>query len=177
MAETENFWNRPRFWIVLAGLIILLIFLYFFPPFEKYVVENVPKIRFDNIVFWFASLVGVIGFGITHWQSFRKNIYGKTGAVVAEDLVFETLQIAIMTAVIFCAGAILQSIVGLASQLLENRALLSSAIGEKLLAIVLLVILVIVFYLLHLFVRGFRLGWAPRQAPPRSQFSGGSPRS
>jgi hypothetical protein len=37
----------------------------------------------------------------------------------------------------------------------------------RLLAIFLLIILVLLFYLLHYVVRALRLGWRPRSAPPR----------
>ena len=43
------------------------------------------------------------------------------------------------------------------------------AFGEKLLAIVLLVILAVIFYLLHYVVRALRTGWRPQSAPPRAR--------
>ena len=45
--------------------------------------------------------------------------------------------------------------------------IIDGAFGEKILAIILLVILAILFYLLHHAVRGFRVGWQPRRPPPR----------
>lgn len=159
--------NRPRFWIVLIGLIILLIALYFYKPFESYLVEGVPKIRFGNMVFWFASLVGMVAFAIAHWQSYKRNIFQESGSVQAEGLVFETLQITLLTAVIFSAGATLQAVEGLSEYLMERGAIIDAAFGEKLLAIIILVIITIVFYLLHLAVRAIRGGWAPRSHSAR----------
>ncbi len=110
-------------------------------------------------------MVGVICYVFAHWQSFRKNLLG-SGGLDGQNLVFETLQIAIMTAVIFCAGATLQAIEMLGEHLMNNGPIVGEVFGEKLLAIVLLVLLAIVFYLLHHVVRAFRVGWQPRRPHP-----------
>lgn len=167
MADQAYNWRRPRFWIILVGIVILLIFLYFYQPFEKYLSESIPRIHFNNVIFWFASLVGVIGYAIAHWQSFRKNMVRAATSLDVEGLVFDTLQIAILTAVIFTAGATLQAVEMLGEHLLDRGPIIDPVFGEKLLAIILLVILAIAFYLLHHLVRGFRVGWQPRRPPPR----------
>ncbi len=51
MAQETSDSLRPRFWIVVVGVIILLIFLYFYKPFESYVVAHIPSIHFHNVVF------------------------------------------------------------------------------------------------------------------------------
>ncbi|MFO1350999.1 MAG: hypothetical protein U1F68_10130 [Gammaproteobacteria bacterium] len=173
MANDTSPWTRPRFWIILIGIAILLIFLYFYQPFERYLVANVPKIRFSNILFWFTSLVGVLGYALAHGQAFRRHIVGGVTELQVQALVFDTLQIAIMTSVIFTAGATLQGIVMLSEQMINRGPIFDGAFGEKLLAIILLVILVILFYLLHQAVRGFRQGWHPRRLPPRAPGAGG----
>ena len=86
-------------------------------------------------------------------------------------MVFDTLQISILIAVIFCAGATLQAIEVLAEHLIGREEIIGGEFGEKLLAIILLVILAIVFYLLHFAVRAFRVGWTPRRPPPRTSSS------
>lgn len=167
MAQETTEQQRPRFWIVLLAVIILLIFLYFYKPFETYLAASIPNIHFDNVIFWFASMVGVIGYAAAHWQSFRKGIIRGVTELEAEALVFDTLQIAILIAVIFCAGATLQAVEMLAEHLMSRGQIIDAAFGEKILAIILLVILAIIFYLLHHAVRGFRVGWQPRRPPPR----------
>ena len=171
MADESGASRRPRFWIVLIALIILLIFLYFYKPFETFLVERIPSIHFSNVVFWFASLVGIVAYAISHWQSFRRNIIRGVTELAVEDLVYDTLQIAILTAVIFCAGATIQAVEMLAGQLMASAPLTGAAFGGKLLAIILLVILAILFYLLHLAVRGFRVGWQQKRPPVASSFS------
>ena len=174
MAEEQTNRYTTRFWVVLIAVIVLLIFLYFYQPFETYVTESIPNIHFYNVVFWFASAVGVIGYAVAHWQSFRKNILRGVTTLDVELLVFETLQIAILVAVIFCAGATLQAIEMLSAHLMSRGPIIDPAFGEKLLAIILLVILAIAFYLLHFVVRAFRTGWQPRRPPGRTTPSSGA---
>ncbi len=167
MAQETEGERRPRFWIGLVSIIILLLFLYFYRPFESYLVAHIPQIHFDNIVFWFASLVGVAGYIVAHWQSFSRNIFRTDREIEIEDLLFDTLQIAILIAVIFCAGGTLQAVEMLGEHLVNRGPIIDPAFGEKLLSIILLVILAVLFYLLHHLVRSFRSGWQPRRPPPR----------
>ena len=104
--ETESPY-RQRFWIVILGIVILLVFLYFYRPFENYLSDGIANIHANNIVFWFASLVGVIGYAVAHWQTFRRNMSSQAKTLEVDRLVFDTLQIGILVAVIFSAGAIL----------------------------------------------------------------------
>lgn len=173
MAETTSYWNRPRFWVYFIGLIILLIFIYFFDPFADYIRANLKDARFHNVIFWFSALVAVIAFAISHWQSFKRHILRASGEINVEALVFDTLQISIMTVVILCAGAILQSVELLSEHLLLREMAVQQTFGERILTILLLIILAVLFYLLHLVVRAFRIGWRPSR-PPRRMPSPGS---
>jgi hypothetical protein len=171
MAEETSTRRQPKFWIGLIALIILLIFLYFYKPFEIYLVAHIPGIHFSNVVFWFASLVGIVGYVISHWQSFRGQVGRDGGALNVEILLFDSLQVSILVAVIFCAGGTLQAVAMLGEHLVGRGAIVGGAAGEKLLAIILMVILAILFYLLHHLVRAFRDGWTTRRAPPRRSAS------
>ena len=171
MAEETSTRRQPKFWIGLIALIILLIFLYFYKPFETYLVVHIPGIHFSNVVFWFASLVGIVGYVISHWQSFRSQFGRDGGAWNVETLLFDSLQVSILVAVIFCAGGTLQAVAMLGEHLVGRGAIVGGAAGEKLLAIILMVILAILFYLLHHLVRAFRDGWTTRRAPPRRSAS------
>ena len=123
--------------------------------------------HFSNVVFWFASLVGVVGYVIAHWSSFRNRIFRPVGELDAESLVFDSLQVAILVAVIFCAGATLQAVEMLGEHLVNRGPILDGAFGEKLLAIILLVILAVLFFLLHFAVRAFRGQRSQTQRPSR----------
>lgn len=167
MAERSPEQRRRSFWITVIAIVILLITLYFYKPFETYLVDSIPGVRFSNVVFWFASLVGVVAYVIAHWSSFRARIFRPVGELDAESLVFDSLQVAILVAVIFCAGATLQAVEMLGAHLVARGPILDGAFGEKLLAIVLLVILAVLFVLLHFAVRAFRGARLQRRAPPR----------
>ncbi len=171
--KTENA-TAPRSWIVFLGIVILLIFLYFYQPFEVFVTDGIASIRSDNLIFWFVSLVGVVGYAIAHWQSFRHHIFGSGSTLDVDRLAFDTLQIGILVAVIFCAGAILQAIAMLGADVIERGPIFDPILGRQLLAIVLLVILAVVFYLLHHVVRAFRSGWRPKRPPGQDPAKGQS---
>ncbi len=167
MSENFTVSRRPRFWITVLAIIIGLIFLYFYAPFEKFLVEAIPNARFSNVIFWFASTVGIIIYVVSHWNSFRQKLSAQVTSLDVGALVFDTLQISILIAVIFLAGATLQSVAMLALHLMGNDPIVGAGLGGNLLAIVLLLILMLLFYLLHHLVRAFRDGWATRRPPPR----------
>jgi hypothetical protein len=159
--------RQQRFWMWVIAVIILLIFLYFYRPFETYLVAHIPFIHFDNVLFWFTSLVGILAYAFAHGQSFRNEIFRNVTELNVDALVFDTLQAAILAAVIFCAGATLQAIEVLSEYFVSRGSIFDAAFGLKLLAIIVLVILALIFYLLHYAVRAVRIGWRPRAAPPR----------
>lgn len=167
MAEDTT--KQQQFWIAVVAVIILLIFLYFYRPFETYLVAHIPFIHFSNVVFWFASLIGIAAYAFAHWQSFRNEIFRNVAELNVDTLVFDTLQAAILVAVIFCAGATLQAIEVLSEYFVGRGPIFDAGFGERLLAIVLLVILALLFYLLHYAVRALRTGWRQRTAPPRAR--------
>ena len=172
MNDEVSRWQRPRPWIALVAVVIALVFLYFYKPFELWLLGRIPGIHFSNVLFWFASLVGVVAYVIAHWQSFRRQVFRDGGDLDATALVFDTLQIAILVAVIFFAGAIIQAIEML-SELLMAPAGAGAAgpeigFGSRIVSIVVMVILAIAFYLLHHLVGALRTGWRPRRPPPRS---------
>ena len=161
--------KQQQFWIGVVAVIIILIFLYFYRPFETYLVAHIPFIHFSNVVFWFASLVGILAYAFAHWQSFRGEIFRNISEFNADALVFDTLQAAILAAVIFCAGGTLQAIEVLSEYFVNRGPIFDAGFGQKLLSIVLLVILAVIFFLLHYAVGALRTGWRPRSAPPRAR--------
>jgi hypothetical protein len=167
MAEDTT--RQQQFWIGVIAVVIVLIFLYFYRPFETYLVEHIPLIHFSNVVFWFASLVGLAVYAVAHWQSFHSEIFRNVSELNVDALVFDTLQAAILAIVIFCAGGTLQAIETLGEYFVNRGPIFQAAFGEKLLAIFLLIILAVIFYLLHYVVRALRTGWRPRTAPPRAR--------
>ena len=171
MADDRPERRGPRFWIILLAIVVALIFLYFYRPFQDYVAAAIPNVHFSNILFWFASLVGVVAYAVAHWQSFRQNMFRAVTELDVEGLVYDTLQITVLTGVIFAAGATLQSVEMLSEHLMSGGPVLNAGFGRRLASIVMLVILIILFYLLHQLIRAFRRGWRPRR-PGASTGSG-----
>ena len=168
MEEAKGRWQQPSSWIGLIVIVIMIIFLLFYRPFEQYLLDNIPRVHFSNILFWFASLVGIVSFAVSHWQSFRNSIFQGVTESNAQDLVFDTLQIVVLVAVILCAGATIQAVEMLGFHLMNDGSVIDAEFGRRLLSVFLLVILAVLFYLLHRVVRAFRLGWRHRWTPPRA---------
>ena len=175
MNDEVSRWRRPRPWIALVAVAVALVFLYFYKPFESYLLERIPGIHFSNVLFWFASQVGVAAYVFTHWQSFRRQMFRDGGELDAAALVYDTLQIAILVAVIFFAGAVIQAIEMLSELLMgwtpgggAAAGRPEAGFGARIVSIVVMVILAILFYLLHHLVRALRTGWRPRRPPPRA---------
>lgn len=168
MNENLSVSQHPRFWITVVAIVIALIFLYFYQPFETFLVEAIPNARFSNVIFWFASTVGIITYVVAHWSSFRQKLSAQVTSLDASALVFDTLQTSILIAVIFLAGATLQSVAILALHLMSDEAMFGSGLGGTLLAIILLLILTLLFFLLHHLVRAFRDGWTTRRSHPHT---------
>jgi hypothetical protein len=166
--------RQQHFLVAIVAIIILLVFLYFYRPFETYLLAHIPLIHFSNVVFWFASLVGIAVYAFAHWQSFRSEIFRNVTELNVDTLVFDTLQAAILVIVIFCAGATLQAIEVLSEYFVNRGPIFDAAFGGQLLAIFLLVIFAVLFYLLHYVVRSLRTGWRPRSAPPRLRSRAGA---
>ena len=66
MAQVTEGLRSLRFWIVVVGLVILAVFVYFYPPFEKLVSDSIRGLASSTIVFWFAAFVGVVAYVIAH---------------------------------------------------------------------------------------------------------------
>jgi hypothetical protein len=168
MAQDSAIGHKFKFWFSVIAIIIFLIFIYFYEPFEKFLVSSIPAIHFENVIFWFASVIGIVGYAVAHWQSFKKNILSNVSEFDVGRLIFDTLQTAIFVAVIFCAGAIVQVVAILALQLTGQSSSPAGGIGGNLIAIFLLVLFALFFYLLHHVVRAFREGRQTRRVRPRS---------
>jgi hypothetical protein len=132
------------FWALVGyvAYIIVLIFLYFYEPFERLFTLVVNGLGYDNAIFWAAMIVGIIGFCGYHWRAYRIWIVQRHSI---DGMVLASLRGSTFVAVLFSAGAALQSVQILCVYLLQNGYTLGSEFGSRLGAVLALTILTGVF--------------------------------
>ena len=137
MSGWRLFWTLVGF----LGFIIVLIFLYFYKPFEELFTLILDGLSFDNSIFWVALIIGIIGFCSYHWRAYQLYIV-QQGSV--EAIVLSSLQGSTFIAILLSAGAALQAVQSMSVYLLR-QAELDSGFGDRLAAVVALVIVTAVF--------------------------------
>lgn len=145
MSGWQWFWTLVGFII----FIIVLMFLYYYEPFETLFNLVVNGISASNVIFWMALIIGIIGFCVYHWYAYRVHIvHGHS----VEAMVSSSLRGSTFTAILLSGGATLQSVQILCVYLLEQGYALDGEFGKRLGAVVALVILTgifcIIFWLL-----------------------------
>ncbi len=147
MSGWQWFWTLVGFIV----FIIVLIFLYFYKPFEELFVLVLNGIGFDNAIFWAVLIVGIIGFCSYHWRAYRVHIVQQKSA---EAMVLSSLRGSTFIAILLSAGAALQAVQIMCVYLLQPDYRLDGEFGSRLAAVVTLVILTgvfcIIFWLLKI---------------------------
>ena len=138
MAVWQWFWTLVGFII----FIIVLIFLYFYPPFTDLFVLVINGLGFDNAIFWVALIIGIVGFCVYHWHAYRVHIVRQNSI---ESMVLSSLRGSTFTAILLSGGAALQAVQILCIYLLQAGYTLDAEFGKRLAAVVALVILTGVF--------------------------------
>ena len=132
------------FWTVVGFIlfIIVLIFLYYYAPFEQLFVLVLNGISFSNVIFWIALIVGIIGFCAYHWHAYRLHVARQHSVDV---MVLSSLRGSTFVAILLAGGATLQSLQILCVYLLSNGGLVDAEFGKRLGAVVALVVLTAIF--------------------------------
>ena len=138
MSGWRWFWTLVGFLV----LIIVLIFLYFYQPFEDLFTLVVYGISFDNVIFWAALLIGILGFCAYHWRAYRVHIVDQQSV---EKMVLSSLRGSTFVAILLSAGAALQAVQSLCIALLREQQAVAATFAAHLAAIVALVLLTGVF--------------------------------
>jgi hypothetical protein len=152
-------WNW--FWTLVGFLvfIIVLIFLYYYAPFEALFNLVINGIGFDNAIFWVVLIVGIIGFCGYHWHAYRVHIVQQQSV---EAMVLSSLRGSTFIAILLSAGAALQAVQILAVYLLGEGYALDAEFGKRLAAVIALVILTgvfcVIFWLLKIMRPAQRTG-------------------
>ena len=113
MSGWQLFWTLVGFIIY----IIVLIFLYFYKPFEDLFNLVIYGLSYDNAIFWAALIIGIIGFCTFHWRAYRLHIVREQSV---ESMVLSSLRGSTFTAILLSGGAALQAVQILCVYLLQE---------------------------------------------------------
>ena len=128
MSGWQWFWTLVGFIIY----IVVLVFLYFYQPFEDLFNLVINGLIYENATLWAVVIVGIAGFCGYHWRA------------------------STFIAIVLSAGAALQSVQILCVYLLEPGYTLDGDFGVRLAAVVALVILTGIFCVIFWFLKVMR---------------------
>lgn len=147
MSGWQWFWTLVGFIVY----IIVLIFLYFYKPFEDLFNLIVYGLSYSNAIFWAGVIIGIVGFCWFHWRAYRLHIVQQKSV---ESMVLSSLRGSTFTAILLSASASLQAVQMLAAHLLQPGYALDADFGKRLAALVALLVLTglfcIIFWLLKI---------------------------
>ena len=147
MTGWQWFWTLVGFLL----LILVLIFLYFFQPFEDFFTLVLNGVSYSNAIFWVALVIGIIGFCTFHWHAYKVHIVQQRSV---ESMVLTSLRGSTFTAILLSGGATLQAVQNLCVFLLQNGYVFDSNFGKRIAATIALVtitgIFCVIFWLLKL---------------------------
>ena len=142
MSDWRLFWALVGY----VAFIIILIFLYFYKPFEDLFTLVINGLGYNNAIFWVVLIAAIVGFCGYHWRAYRLYIVQRRSV---DGMVLASLRGSAFIAVLLCAGATAQSMQILCIYLLQNEYTLDAEFGARLGAVVALVILTVVFCLIY----------------------------
>ena len=111
MAGWQWFWTLVGFLL----LILVLIFLYFFEPFEDLFTLVLNGVSYSNAIFWVALIIGIIGFCTFHWHAYKVHIVQQRSV---ESMVLTSLRGSTFIVILLSGGATLQAVQNLCGYLL-----------------------------------------------------------
>ncbi len=135
------------FWALVGyvAFIVVLIFLYFYKPFEQFFTLVINGLGYDNAMFWVVLIAAIVGFCGYHWRAYRLYIVQQRSV---DGMVLASLRGSAFVAILFCAGAAVQSLLILCVYLLQDNYSLGAEFGARLGAVVAMVIMTVIFCLI-----------------------------
>jgi hypothetical protein len=135
------------FWALVGyvAFIVILIFLYFYKPFEDFFTLVINGLSYDNAMFWVVLITAIIGFCAYHYRAYRLYIVQRHSV---DGMVLASLRGSAFIAILFCSGAAAQSLLILCAYLLQSDYTLGAEFGSRLGAVVGMVILTVIFCLI-----------------------------
>ncbi len=162
MSVWQWFWTLVGFLIY----IIVLIFLYFYKPFEDLFTSIIYGLTYQNAIFWAGVIIGIVGFCAFHWRAYRLHIVKERNV---EAVVMTSLQGSTFVAILLSAAAALQAVQILAVHLIQPEYALDATFGKRLLAMIALVILTGLFCIVFWLLKHIRDGRLLSRAGPASE--------
>jgi len=152
-------WNL--FWTLVGFIIyiVVLIFLYFYQPFEQLFTTIINGLSYSNAIFWAVLLIAIVGFCGYHWRAYRLYIVQQHSI---ERMVLSSLRGSTFIAILLSAGAAMQAVQILCVYLLQDNYSLGREFGLHLASVLALVILTGLFCILFWLLRVIRTS---QQAP------------
>lgn len=141
------------FWTLVGFIIyiIVLIFVFFYKPFEDLFNIIVHGLSYQNAIFWAGVIIGIVGFCSFHWRAYRLHIVQQQSV---ESMVLSSLRGSTFIAILLSASAALQGVQMLCVHLLQPGYALDAEFGKRLAAVLALVVLTglfsIIFWLLKI---------------------------
>ena len=156
------------FWTLVGFLasIIILIFLFFYKPFADLFTLVLNGIDYGNDLFWAALLIAVIAFCAFHWRAYRLHIVKERNL---ETMVLTSLQGSTFIAILLSASATLQAVQILAAHLIQPDYALDAMFGQRLLALIALIVLTGLFCIVFWLLRSIGSGRTLSSAGPSSE--------
>ncbi len=144
------------FWTLIGFIvfIVVLIFLYFYDPFSLLFTRVINGISFSNAIFWAAIITGIVGFCTYHWHAYQVHVVRQPNI---ESMVLASLRGSAFTAILLAGGATLQAVQILCVFLLEQGYSLDAEFGNRLAAVVALIVLTGVFCIVYWLLKVIRL--------------------
>lgn len=147
--------NWQWFWTLVGFLIyiIVLIFLYFYQPFEDLFNIVIHGLSYENVTLWVTLITGIVGFCLFHWRAYRLHIVQQQKV---EAMVLSSLLGSTFIAILLSGGATLQAVQILCRHLLSPGNSLDAEFGARLGAVVALIVLTGLFCILFWLVKIIR---------------------
>ena len=151
MSGWQWFWTLVGFLVY----IIVLIFLYFYKPFEELFNFVVKDTTFGNVIFWAALIAGIVGFCGYHWRAYRIHIVQQKNV---EAMVLSSLRGSTFVAILLSGGATLQAVQNLCVYLVRQEVVIGGELGKRVAAVLALIVLTGVFCLIFWLLKVMRSG-------------------
>ncbi len=149
MSGWQWFWTLVGFLVY----IVVLIFLFFYKPFEELFNFVVKDTTFGNVIFWAALIAGIIGFCGYHWRAYKIHIVQQRNV---EAMVLSSLRGSTFVAILLGGGATLQAVQILCVHLVRAETVLGPELGSRIVAVLALAALTGVFCIIFWLLKVIR---------------------